>query len=41
MKEDQEKMDDAIDEAIRSIDLLIQQDLVAAQQRLHSFNANN
>ena len=40
-KEDQEKMDDAIDEAIRSIDLLIQQDLVAAQQRLHSFNANN
>lgn len=40
-KKDQEKMDDAIDEAIRSIDLLIQQDLVAAQQRLHSFNANN
>lgn len=40
-KDDQEKMDDAIDEAIRSIDVLIQQDLVAAQQRLHSFNANN
>ena len=40
-KDDQEKMDDAIDEAIRSIDVLIQQDLVAAQQRLHSFNANS
>ena len=40
-KEDQIKMDDAIDEAIRSVDILIEQDLVAAQQRLHSFNANN
>lgn len=40
-KEDQQKMDDAIDEAIRSVEVLLEQDLVAAQQRLHSFTANN
>ena len=39
--DDKQKMHDSIDEAMRSIELLIQQGLVAAQQRLHSFNANN
>lgn len=34
---DQEKMDAVIDEAIKSIDILLQQDLTAAMQRLHSF----
>ncbi len=37
---DQQKMDEAIDEAIRATDILLKQDLVAAQQRLHSFKAS-
>ena len=36
---DQQLMDDAIDEAMRSTELLISDDLTAAQQRLHSFKA--
>ncbi|HAB80278.1 MAG TPA: aminoacyl-tRNA hydrolase [Glaciecola sp.] len=36
---EQEKIDAAIDEAIRSTEILIKEDLVAAQQRLHSFSA--
>lgn len=36
---DGDMIDDCIDEAIRSVELLIKQDLVAAQQRLHSFKA--
>lgn len=35
--DDQAKIDDAIDEAVRSIDILLQQDLTSAMQRLHSF----
>lgn len=34
---DQEKIDAAIDEATRSLDILLKQDLTAAMQRLHSF----
>ncbi len=36
---DQVLMDDTITEACRSIDILLQQDLRAAQQHLHSFKA--
>lgn len=36
---DQQLMDDAIDEAMRSTELLISDDLTTAQQRLHSFKA--
>lgn len=38
-KDDQEKIDAAIDEAIRCTEILVNQDLVAAQQRLHGFKA--
>ena len=37
---DQEKMDAAIDEAVRSIEIWLKQDLKKAQSRLHSFNAS-
>lgn len=37
--EDQEKIDAAIDEAMRSVEILLTQDLTAAMQRLHSFKA--
>lgn len=37
--EQQTLIDGAIDEAIRCIQILLKQDLVTAQQRLHSFNA--
>ena len=37
---EQEKMDAAIDEAVRSVELWLQQDLKKAQSRLHSFNAS-
>mgnify|MGYP000203093536 FL=1 len=37
---DQEKMDAAIDEAVRSVEIWLKQDLKKAQSRLHSFNAN-
>jgi peptidyl-tRNA hydrolase, PTH1 family len=36
---DQNLMDDTITEACRSIDILLQQDMRAAQQHLHSFKA--
>ncbi|MCY7296997.1 aminoacyl-tRNA hydrolase [Alteromonas sp. a30] len=36
---EQEKMDAAIDEALRCTEILIKQDLTAAMQRLHSFKA--
>ncbi|MDT7525144.1 MULTISPECIES: aminoacyl-tRNA hydrolase [Idiomarinaceae] len=36
---EQQLMDDTITEACRSIDLLLQQDMRAAQQHLHSFKA--
>jgi PTH1 family peptidyl-tRNA hydrolase len=38
-REEQEKIDAAIDEAIRCTEILIKQDLVSATQRLHSFKA--
>ncbi len=38
-KAEQEKIDAAIDEAIRSTEQLIEKDLVSATQRLHSFKA--
>ncbi|AEP30256.1 aminoacyl-tRNA hydrolase [Brumicola nitratireducens] len=37
---EQEKIDAAIDEAIRCTEILIKQDLVSATQRLHSFKAD-
>ncbi len=37
--EQQTLIDGAIDEAIRCIQILLKQDLVTAQQRLHSYNA--
>ena len=36
---EQEKIDAAIDESIRATEILIKEDLIAAQQRLHSFSA--
>lgn len=36
-KDDQEKIDAAIDEAVRCTEILLSQDLLSAQQRLHSF----
>jgi len=36
--EQQALIDGAIDEAIRCIQILLKQDLVSAQQRLHSYN---
>lgn len=36
---EQAQIDAAIDESIRSTEILIKEDLVAAQQRLHSFSA--
>lgn len=39
--EQQTLIDGAIDESIRCIELLLKQDLVTAQQRLHSYNAAN
>jgi PTH1 family peptidyl-tRNA hydrolase len=39
--EQQTLIDGAIDESIRCIQLLLKQDLVTAQQRLHSYNAAN
>ena len=38
-KNEQEKIDAAIDESIRATEILIKEDLIAAQQRLHSFSA--
>lgn len=40
-KDDQDKIDAAIDEAVRCVDIWYKQDLKKAQSRLHSFNANN
>ena len=37
---DQALMDAAIEQAIRSTEILFKQDMIAAQQELHSFNAN-
>ncbi len=37
---DYEYIEDAIDEAMRCVEVLLEQDLTKAQQRLHSFNAN-
>nr|WP_297349839.1 aminoacyl-tRNA hydrolase [uncultured Glaciecola sp.] len=39
-KTEQEKIDAAIDEAIRCTEILIKEDLVCATQRLHSFKAD-
>jgi PTH1 family peptidyl-tRNA hydrolase len=39
-KAEQEKIDAAIDEAIRCTEILIKEDLVSATQRLHSFKAD-
>lgn len=36
---EQEKIDASIDEALRCTEILMQEDLVTAQQRLHSFSA--
>jgi peptidyl-tRNA hydrolase, PTH1 family len=36
---EQDKLDAAIDEAIRATEILIKDDLLSAQQRLHSFSA--
>jgi len=36
---EQEKIDAAIDESVRATEILIKEDLIAAQQRLHSFSA--
>ena len=38
-KDEQLQIDAAIDEALRCTELLIEQDLIAAQQRLHAFKA--
>lgn len=37
---EQDKMDAAIDEALRSVEILLKQDLTAAMQRLHSFKVD-
>lgn len=36
---DQQKIDDAVDEAVRCFDILMKDGLIKAQQRLHSFKA--
>lgn len=38
-KDEQLQIDAAIDEALRCTELLIEQDLISAQQRLHAFKA--